>query len=81
MKFWTPTTKASHIAFSPTKLLQPNLTTGNTLSSTLIETVKKVVERERELKEREREGAKRQTRCDFCLDLNRAERKGVGIRS
>lgn len=61
------------------------------LSSRLIETVEKVVrmrerEGEREMvlnrkKVREREGAKRQTRCDFCLDLNRAERKGVGVRS
>lgn len=30
--------------------------------------------------ERGEKGAKRQTRCVFCLDLNGAERKGVGVR-
>lgn len=30
--------------------------------------------------EREEEGAERRTRCVFCLDLNGAERKAVGVR-
>lgn len=87
LKLWAPATHSSHVAFPPTKILHPTVTTSKMLSSCLTETVEKVVGmREREMvlnrkKVRERQGAKRQTRCDFCLDLNRAERKGVGVRS
>ena len=87
IQLWITATNLSHATIPPTKFPLLGLSTGTVLSSTLIE-VAEIERLQRKKKEGcsternlEREGAKRQTRCVFCLDLNRAERKGVGVRS
>lgn len=85
----TPATVLSRVADPPpNKAPSPGSSHQQSAALMLIETVEKRLERRRELKRKKAErgrkggggGCKRQTRCVFCLDLNGAERKGVGVR-